>query len=121
MIASPIIHPFLRKKSAGRSLVLPVQTGILMYMDANANASIWKNTARTIPATTAGDAILGATDFSGNSNHWSQANSAIAPTLQLIGTTKVLRYDTSGNMYMGFVSRMTTIRTSFWVAGESNG
>jgi hypothetical protein len=121
MIASPIAHPFLRKKSAARGLVLPVQTGILMYMDANANNSLWKDTSRTIPATTAGDSILGVTDFSGNLRHWSQANSAVAPTLQSIGNIKVLRYDTSGTMYMLFASGMTTIRTSFWVAGESNG
>ena len=113
---------FIKKSAGGTTgFVLPVQTGMLMYMDANAASSIWKNTARTTPATTAGDSIQGVTDFSGNSNHWSQATAGVAPTLQLVGGKNVLRYDTSGGMWMGFASRMTTIRTSFWVAGETNG
>jgi hypothetical protein len=112
--------PVALGSSGGASLTLPVTTGILMRIDVNAPNIIWKDTSRTVPATTTGDVVQGVTDLSGNNNHWSQAVSGDAPTLKFISGKKVLYFPDSTDS-LSFASRMTTIRTVFWVIGRDGG
>jgi hypothetical protein len=56
---------------------------------------IWKDTARTIAATTAADLVAALDDVSGNANHFLQATSGARP---------ILRFDGAGNAKLEFAS-----------------
>jgi hypothetical protein len=98
-------------------LTLPVTSGLLMYIDVNDSSTLWSNTARTTPAVVGG-AVQGVTDKSANNNHWSAFDFASSPTLQVVGSNRVLRY--LSNSYLNFTNNVNTIRTVFWVISESN-
>lgn len=56
-------------------------TGLRLWLQAD--SGVWKDTARTVPATLDGDPVAGWTDLSGVGNHFTQATSAKRPTLKL--------------------------------------
>jgi hypothetical protein len=92
-----------------------------MQIDVNVPSSVWKDTARTLPASV-GDTIQGVTDRSVNLNHWSQASAGISPALQTGGNGKlVLRFPTTGNTTMNFTAGLSTIRTIYWAIMEAAG
>jgi hypothetical protein len=95
-------------------------TGLLMHINVTDPATLWKDTARTIPAAV-GDTIKGVTDKSGAGRHWSQGTTAAAPVLvDLGGGKRVLRFDTTQTQYMNFPA-FTTARTVFWAVAEAAG
>lgn len=86
---------FLRKPSSGAFTPLSLYSGGIdgAWFDPSDFATMFQDTAATIPVTTAGQSVALIRDKSGNAHHASQATAATRPTIQ---------QDASGNWYLSF-------------------
>ncbi len=95
-------------------------TGLSMWIDVDDRDTLFRNDDCTVNVIHHNHSIGCATDLSGNSNHLTVNASANKPTLKnnSFNGKRSLYFDGSTNEYLEFTSRLTDIRTVFWVIKE---
>lgn len=112
--------PFLSGQGGPTGVPNPVTSGLLMDIDFSNAATVFSDSARTVPAVDGG-IIRGVTDLSGNGKHWSQTgDSSLCPVYRLGSDNASTYSDTYNNdnnyhsYYLSF-DRISTIRSVVWV------
>ena len=90
---------------------IPVTSGLKLALDASALIGL-----------THGATVTNWTDMSGNNNHATAASIVNVATYQTnaLNGKPVVRFNPNGNAYFNFTSRISDIRTVFWVFKKPN-